>query len=238
MPSPASVSARLLGLEQAAVRGRQARLHELAQRVEAVREAGERHGRRAALLGPRAHPHPRLRDDRERALRAEQHAVGRGPRAGGGQPPRLPQLARGGQRAHRFDEVVDVGRAGREVPARAGRDPAAERRELERLRVEPQRQPVLAELGLEPGTGRARLDARRARDGIDLEHAVERAQVDRDHARVPGARNRVDAADHARAAAERHHRHVALAAPVEHRAQLVLRGRERDAVGRVRELAA
>ena len=48
---------------------------------------------------------------------------------------------------------------------------------------------MLGELGLEAGAGRARLDARRARDGIDLEHAVERAQVDRDDAgvaRAPG----------------------------------------------------
>ena len=114
-------------------------------------------------------------------------------------------------------------RPGREVPARARGDPAAERRELERLRVEAQRQPVRAELLLEPRAGRAGLDPRGARDAVDLEHAIQPPQVDRDDARVPRAQAAVDAADHARAAAERHDRDVALAAPVEHRAQLLLR---------------
>ena len=79
------------------------------------------------------------------------------------------------------------------------------------------RQAVLGELGLEAGAGRARLDARRARDRVDLEHAVEPAQVHGDDAGVAGPRDRVDAADDARAAAERHHGDVVLAAPVEHR---------------------
>ena len=90
---------------------------------------------------------------------------------------------------------------GREVAGGAGGDPAAERRELERLREEAQRQPVLAELLLEPRPGRARLDPRRARDVVDLEHAVQPRQVDgRPRPRGRPA-HRVDAADHARAAA-------------------------------------
>ena len=101
------------------------------------------------------------------------------------------------------------------------------------------RQAVLGELAPRAPGPVAPAWMRAAREtGIDLEHAVERAQVDRDDAGVPRARDRVDAADHARAAADRHDRDVVLAAPVEHRAQLVLRGREGDAVGRVRELAA
>src|SRR3712207_8556358 len=44
------------------------------------------------------------------------------------------------------------------------RDPATERRELERLREVAERQAVLAELRLERGAERARLDARRARE--------------------------------------------------------------------------
>ena len=71
-------------------------------------------------------------------------------------------------------------RPGREVPARARGDPAAERRELERLREEAHRQPVLGELLLEPRPGRARLDARRARDRVDLEHAVQPRRGRRD----------------------------------------------------------
>ena len=123
--------------------------------------------------GRSQHPHPRLGDHRQRPLRAEQHPVGRRARAGARQPPRLPHVAADGQRAHGLDEVVDVRRPAREVAARARRDPAAERRELERLRVEAQRQPLRAELLLEPRAGRAGLDPRRARDAVDLEHAVE-----------------------------------------------------------------
>ena len=142
---------------------------------------------------------------------------GDGPGARAGQPPRLPHVAADGQRAHRLDEVVDVRRPGREVPAGARGDPAAERRELERLRVEAQRQPVLGELLLEPRAGRAGLDARGARDRVDLEHAVERAQVDATRARVAAAR---DARRRRRPRSCRRRtgidRDVALAAPVEH----------------------
>ena len=69
--------------------------------------------------------------------------------------------------------------ARREVPARARRDPAAERRQLEGLRVEAQRQVQRAQLLLERGPGRAGLDQRRARDVVDLQHAVHRAEVER-----------------------------------------------------------
>ena len=76
---------------------------------------------------------------------------------------------------------------GGEVPARARGDPAAERRELEGLRVEAQRQPVLGELLLQARAGRAGLDARGARDVVDLEHAVHRAERERDRAAGPDA---------------------------------------------------
>ena len=74
--------------------------------------------------------------------------------------------------AHRLDEVVDVRVERREVAAGARGDPAAERRELEGLREVAQRQAVLGELLLEARAGRAGLDARGARDRVDLEHAV------------------------------------------------------------------
>ena len=95
-----------------------------------------------------------------------------------------------------------------------------------------------SELLLEPRAGGARLDARGARDGVDLEHPVERAQVDRDDAKVGGAGPGVDPADHARGAADRHDRDVVLGAPVEDGPQLLLAGGRGDAVGRVREVAA
>ena len=189
VPSPRQRQPRLLGLEQAAVGGPQAGLHELAHRVER-RRAKSRNDtlaerRRSGRGSTRTHASVMTA-----SVPSEPSSMPVGRRAGARarQPPRLPHLAADGQRAHRLDEVVDVRRAGREVAARARGDPAAERRELERLRVEAQRQPVLGELLLEPRAGRAGLDARGARDRVDLEHAVERAQVDRDDARVARAR--------------------------------------------------
>ena len=90
--------------------------------------------------------------------------------------------------------------SGREVAAGPGRDPAAERRVLEGLREVAQGQAVLAQLLLQPRARRARLDPRRQRAGVDLQHAVEPAQVDRH--RRPLAQPRLDPADDAGAAAE------------------------------------
>ena len=81
------------------------------------------------------------------------------PRAG--QAPALPDPTRR-YGPNRLDEVVDVGVQGRVVAARSRREPAAERRELERLREVPQRQPVRAQLIFERGSVDARLNARRA----------------------------------------------------------------------------
>ena len=96
---------------------------------------------------------------------------------------------------------------------------------------------MLAELPLELGAGRAGLDPRGARHGIDLEHAVQRAQAQADRAGV-AAGPRVDPADDARPPAGRHHREVLVRGPGEHRAQLVLVARRGDRVGRMREAAA
>ena len=123
----------------------------------------------------------------------DQHPVRARARAGARQPPALPGAARG-ERADRLDQVVDVGPDGREVAAGAGRDPAAEGRVLERLREVAQGEPVLAELLVERRAEHAGLDPRRARDRIDLEHPVERAEVDAHRAGVgtprPAARSR------------------------------------------------
>ena len=105
--------------------------------------------------------------------------------------------------------------AGGEVPGRARGDPAAEGRELEGLRVEAHGQPVGAELLLQARARRAGADARRARDRVDLEHAVQRAEVER-HGAVERARDaRLDAADDARAAAVGDHGDVRVRRPLE-----------------------
>ena len=71
----------------------------------------------------------------------------------------------GRERPHRLDQVVDVGVERGEVAAGAGGDPAAERRELKRLREVAQGEPVRAELLLEARAGGAGLDPRRQRTG-------------------------------------------------------------------------
>ena len=101
-----------------------------------------------ALRGPVLQPHPGLADDAERPLGAGEEAVGRRPGARAGQARRNGDAGRC-HHAQALDELVDVRVAGREVSAAAGRDPAAERAELERLRVVAQREPVRPELVLE-----------------------------------------------------------------------------------------
>ena len=101
----------------------------------------------------------------------------------------------------RLDEVVDVRVHAGVVAAGAGRQPAAERRQLERLREVAQRVAVRAELLLEHRSEGAGLDPRRPRHRVDLEHPVEAAEIDRDDAGEPVTDGALDAADDRRAAA-------------------------------------
>src|SRR6185369_8410447 len=83
----------------------------------------------------------------------------------------------------------------------------------------------------------ARLDARRARRAIDLEHTVESSEVERDGAAPAAVEPRLDAADDARAAAVRDHREPLAGTPVENRGDVCRARRESDEVGRVWILA-
>ncbi len=220
------------GFEEAAVGRVEARLDDLADRLAGVAEALEADRRRRLPLGPRADPHPGVGDHAEDPLAAEQHPVRGRPGARPRQPPALPGPPRG-HRAHRLDQVVDVRFLGREVAAGAGRDPAAERRVLERLRVAAHRQPVLPQLLLEPRPGRPGLDPRRQAGRVDFDQAVDAAQVERH--RGPVAEPRLDPADDAGAAAEGDHRGALGLGPVQHRLHLRAVARARHQVGRVLE---
>ena len=166
------------------------------------------------MRGALVRAHPCLRDHAERPLGTAQQPVGRGTCAGAREPAGLQGTVRR-DRSEPLDELVDAGRPRREVTGRARGDPAAEARLLERLREVAQRQPVRLELGLERGAESARLDAGRARDRIDLEHAVEPAEVDRDRAAVAVPHVGLDTADDARAAAVRDLRRACPRAPVD-----------------------
>ena len=135
----------------------------------------------------------------------------------------------GGDRAHRLDEVLDVRPHRREVAAGARGDPAAERGVLERLREVAQRQRRARAAGASSaGPSAPAWMQRRAGDLVDLEHAVERAQVDRDRAVVAGPHVRAHAADDGRAAAEGDRGHALARAPLQQPA----RPRSRRAGGR------
>ena len=137
-------SARLARVDQPAVRRVQARTARARARPRRPRaNVSKRTRARGAVLGPRLHAHPRLGDHAERALGAEQHPVGARAGARARAAAATPTRPRGVIARTDSTRSSMCVQTRREVPARARRDPAAERRELERLREVAQRQPVL-----------------------------------------------------------------------------------------------
>ena len=130
---------RLLGVEDAAIRRIKSCLRDRAQGAGRGEEIRELHRAAGAEFRAILQPHPGLRDDAENALRADQQPIRAWARARAGEPPRLDHALRRDD-AQRFNEIVDVGVERCEMTARAGRDPAAERRALETLREVAQRQ--------------------------------------------------------------------------------------------------
>src|SRR4029453_5657854 len=99
------------------------------------------------------------------------------------------------------------------VAPRSGRDPAAERGALERLREVTQRDAVRAQLVLERGAVPAPLEAPRSGGTVDVQHLIEVAQVDSDRAAVRVADVALPPAHHRRAAAVGNRRRTGPAAP-------------------------
>src|SRR5262249_4173104 len=129
---PNAVQAGLVAVEQPCVARPEARLDERTGRGDPSSEVGERDAGAPPAARPGYDAHPRLRDDAERTLGADHEArrFGAGPRA---------RVAVGRERTARRDhrdrvrEIVDPRRTGRIMAACAGREPAPQRRELERL---------------------------------------------------------------------------------------------------------
>src|SRR5204863_7491947 len=117
-------------------------------------------------------------------------------------------------------------------------DPAAERGELERLREVAQRVAVATKLILEGGPRGAGLNARGPRGGVDIQHAAEPAQVDRDRAPELLPHPGLHAADNARAAPVGNCCNALRRTPLEDPLDVLLGARMRDQVRRVIELAA
>ena len=81
-------------------------------------------------------------------------------------------------------------------------------------------------------------DPRGPRGTVDLQHPRQVAKVDADHAAIAVPDIGLDPADHAGAAAERDRRYAGVAAPVQHRDQLVLTAGERHEIRRMRVVPA
>ena len=149
---------RLELVDQPAVRRVQAGLRERAHRLGAARGTSAKRTAREARCSGRGctRTHASVITP---SVPSEPSSIrsGEGPAPEPGRRRDCPRAGRR-DRADALDEVVDVGELRREVPARARRDPAAERRELERLREEAHRQAVRAEqlLDARPGSRRRR----------------------------------------------------------------------------------
>ena len=111
---------------------------------------------------------------------------------------------------------------------RARGDPTAQRGELERLWEVAQGEAVLAQLRLQRGARRPALDARRAGDRVELQHAVEHAQVDRHRAVVGGTHARRDPTHHRGAAAVGNRGDALAGAPLEQAFEVLLIARAGD----------
>ena len=232
-----AIGARLVVVDDAQVRGIEPGLRDGANGPRGGEKIGEaEHG-----VGPEARPalqpHPGLGDDSERALGADHHPVGAGAGARARQAARLHHAGRR-DRADAFDEIVDVGVEGGEVAAGAGRDPAAEGRELEALRIVADGEAVRLQGRLDRRPANAALNARGAARRVDLEHPVEMAHVEADRAGVAVADGRLDPADDRGAAAERNDRDLRAARPIEHGRDVGFALRQGDEIGRVGEVAS
>ncbi len=196
-----SARRRFDAVDQAAGGGSEPALQEEPDRVGPRDEAVRDEGGAGPVLRAVLHPEPGLGDHSERALAAEQHPVRARPRPGAGQAAGLPP-ADGGARGDRFDEVVDVLQRRGVVAGRTGGQPAPDRRLLVGLREEAEAQTVRAEGGVSGGPERARCDAGGPARAVDLEHAGELLQIQRDHRPLDRGRDGPDSTDHTAAATE------------------------------------
>ena len=202
---------------------------ERAERFAARFEARDHPGLVAALRGHGMHPQGDLGDHPERPLGARHELPQVRPRGARGQCPGR-QLA--GRRRHpRADEVrVDPPEAGRGLARGPSRDAAAHRRPLVALRDMAEGEPARRQRAVGLRQPQTRPERRGQRPLVDREHAVHSREVERDQ-RCEVTAQRLEAADHARAAAERHDRHARLRADREHRRHLLVARRRHHRIG-------
>ena len=191
------------------------------------------HAGRGPVAGPRLYPQPRLGDDAQNALAADNQAVRRRPGPAARQPPRFPD-ARRRHHPRRFHKIVNVRVIGGVMPAAAGGDPAAQRGKLKALRKMPQREPVRTQLRLQRRPQRPGLDAGGAGYVVNLQRPVQPGQVNGDHG--VGFR-RLHPGHHAAAAPVGYRHNVGIGAPVQRGYDFRFGARVGDDIRRVRKIA-
>ena len=107
----------------------------------------------------------------------------------------------------------------------------------ERVREVPEGPAAIAQLSLELRAEDARLHARQARDLVDLQHAVEPVEIERDHRSLLVGLG-AEAAGDAGAAPERDQHCVRVQHRMHNGRDLVLVGGRHDDIGQASELAA
>ena len=216
-------------VHDAHARGHRARLLQVVHEREAGRQVGQEHATVALDLGQGEELHDRGRDDAQVALAAEDelrrvdaHALAR----------RLPRPLDDAVRRHDLHiehQVLDVAVAVLLHAAGIRRDPAAERRELQAVGLVAHHQAVLRERLDDVASRGAGLDAGHAVDGVDPQHPVHAAHVDRDHhARLVDGD--AECLGHVRPAAEGQHAGAVRLARLDDRDDLVVALRENDQV--------
>lgn len=180
---------------------------------------------------------PGIDDHTEGPLGPAEHAIGADTSAGAGKPQGLPE-ADGRQGANGLGQVLDVGPERGEMPGGAGGEPAAESGVLKGLGKVTQGQPMRCQLGLQGRPADAGLNASGARDGIDIEQAIEPAKVKRNGTVAINGDLRPYAADDAGAPTEGDGGDALGGAPLEQALDLGVGTRAGDEVGGMREAPA
>ena len=214
-------------IQQPAIRRVEPGLRDRPRRPDRDRPVVERNRGRDLPARAALQPHPRLGDDAQRPLGADEQPVRRRARTRSRQPARLADPRRG-DHPQRFGQIIDVGIQGREVAARAGGQPAAEAGEGEGLREVPQRQIVRAQLLLDPRPQGPGLNPRGPADPVDVQDRAHHGDVHRDRRPVEA---RLDSADHRTAAAVGNHGNPVARTPVEHVDDILFSARPDDQVG-------